>query len=103
MQQWMWLEGAAAHGEPLTSCSLWRPCWNSMLLQDGPYHVDPCWSSAWRAAASRVPTWDQFTKDGTPWEEHHAEVGAESDYKGVSETKHYGLTVACIPHSPVAP
>jgi len=76
-------------------------CWNSMHLKDGPCDMDSCWSSAWSAAACGMPMWGQFVKDGISWEEHHAGVGAESDHTGVAETRHYRLTVARIPHSPV--
>ena len=46
-------------------------------LKGGPHGMEPCWSSAWRAAACGKPTQDQFGKDSIPWEGPHAGAGTE--------------------------
>ena len=37
-------------------------------LKGGPCSIEPCWSSAERAAACGKPTRDQLGKDSMPWE-----------------------------------
>lgn len=54
--------GAAAHGDL---------CWSSTVLKDGRPTMDQGWKSChlWK------PMWDQFGKDGNPWERPHMDRG----------------------------
>jgi len=56
-------EGAQGWASALGLAGGLGSCWSSVLLKDGPWGKELCWSSAWRATACGTPTWDQFGKD----------------------------------------
>ena len=57
---------------------------SSVLLKGGPHGMEPCWSSAGRAAACGKAKQDQFMKDHIPWEGPCAGAGEECKEKGAA-------------------
>ena len=58
---------------------------SSVLLKGGPHGMEPCWSSAGRAAACGKAKQDQMGKDSICGRRGRA--GAESAHGGAAETK----------------
>lgn len=65
-------------------------CRSNPLLKVGPCNTEPCWSSAWKAAACEKPTQKRFD---IYWERFHAGERAENEEEGVTEMKFYRLTL----------